>query len=106
MKLTDIANPQTNPIPEEAQDLVAALLEGRVKSLAIVAEIEEADGQTSWMNDYWIDLDEHTTDRRGFVGTVHMMAHDMTDEIHFDEQGFGEIDLDDIDLDDEEEDDD
>jgi hypothetical protein len=96
IKIADITNPDTNPIPEEAQELVAALLEGRVKSLAVVAEIQEQDGSTGWINEYWIDLEEHTSDRRGFVGTMHMVVHDMTEGINFDEQEVIEIDMDDL----------
>jgi hypothetical protein len=96
MNITDMTNPDANPIPEEAQALVAALLEGRVKSLAVVAEIEDADGQASWINEYWIDLDEHSSDRRGFIGTMHMLVHDMTDGINFEEQELIEVDLSDF----------
>lgn len=96
MQIADLANPATNPIPEEAQELVAALLEGRVKSLAVVAEIEAPGGKVEWINDYWIDMDEHSSDRRGLIGTVHMLVHDMTDGINFEEGENFDVGIDDF----------
>lgn len=70
MNIADLTNPDTNPLPEEAQALVAALLEGRVRSMFLVAEVEEADGQTAWIEGYGAHMDDHVSDIRAFVGAV------------------------------------
>lgn len=60
--------------------LVAALLEGRVKSLAIVAEIIDTDGSPVWIQDYELDMEEHTSDLRGFVGAMTMLHKEVLDD--------------------------
>lgn len=74
MNIADLTNPETNPIPEEVQDLVAALIEGRVRSFFCVAELENAEGETEWIEGFEIDMDGHESDDRAFIGAV-SMAH-------------------------------
>ena len=71
MHIADLTNPETNPIPVEVQELTAALLEGRVRSLFIVAEIDGPD-ETEWIEGYSLDMDDHITNQRAFVGAIQM----------------------------------
>lgn len=81
IQVADLTNPATNPLPEEVQDLVGAMLEGRVRSLFIVAEIEDADGLTDWIEGYSLDMDEHESDERAFVGAVTMVREALMSSI-------------------------
>lgn len=79
--LADLTNPDTNPLPDETKLLVAALLEGRVKSLFLVAEIENEDGESEWLEGYELDMDDHETDDRAFVGAVVLAYQAMINEM-------------------------
>lgn len=81
MQIADLTNPSTNPLPEEVQELVAALLEGRVRSMFLVAEIEESDGDTAWLEGSIINMDEHQSDVRAFVGSITLNLDELKQEI-------------------------
>ena len=81
MKVADLVNPAINPLPEEVQDLVAALIEGRVHSLAILAEITDADGNTDWLQGYSLDMDENISDELAFVGALGLMLKEIQEAI-------------------------
>lgn len=81
MNIADLVNPETNPLPEEVKDLVAALLEGRVRSMFLVAEIEDADSDTAWIEGYSLHMDDHESDIRGFVGAVTLNLDEMKQDI-------------------------
>jgi len=82
--IADLTNPATNPLPEQAQELVRYLLEGRVASLLICAEVIEADGSTSWIEGFCLDMDGNQTNRRAFAGSVDLLHRDLADELTFD----------------------
>ena len=92
MNIADLTNPNTNPLPEEAQDLVAALIEGRVRSMFLVAEIEGHDGETGWIEGYSVHMDEHVSDVRAFVGAVTLNLDEIKQAVID-----GEFDIDDED---------
>jgi len=79
--LTSPTDPQTNPLPEEVQALVAALLEGRVHSLAIVAGVVDEHGERDWIEGFSLDMDGHETDDYGFVGALAMLLKNVQEEI-------------------------
>ena len=81
MNLTDFTNSNTNPLPDEARDLVAALIEGRVRSMFLVAEIDNPDGRTAWIEGYSMNMDDHTTDIRSFVGAVQLNLDELKSDI-------------------------
>ena len=81
MKLADLTNPQTNPLPEEVQDLVAALLEGRVHTLMILAEFRDENGDQGWIRGYSLDMDDNDSDAYGFLGHLNIMTRQIQDEI-------------------------
>jgi hypothetical protein len=81
MNLADLTNPDTNPLPEEVQDLVAALLEGRVHSLAIVAEITDEVGDSAWIRGFSLDMDENESDDLAFLGSLGLMYRQVQDEV-------------------------
>lgn len=81
MNLADLTNPETNPLPHEARDLVAALIEGRVRSMFLVAEIEDADSDTAWIEGYTMNMDGHQTDVRSFVGAVQLNLDELKSDI-------------------------
>lgn len=81
MKTFNLTNPETNPLPEEVQALVAALLEGRVHTLAILAEVSDAHGQRDWIEGFDMDMDGNETDEYGFVGALSMMLREVQDEV-------------------------
>jgi len=101
MKLTDITNPATNPLPEEVQDLVAALIEGRVHSLAILAEITDEDGDAAWITGFQLDMDDNESNDFAFSGALGILHRQVQDAI--DTPTF-EIELGDDDNDDDEND--
>lgn len=94
-KVTDMTNPACNPMPEEVQDLVAALLEGRVKSMFLVAELVEPDGETAWIEGFELNMDEHQSNQRAFIGAVTLNLDEL-------KQGIIEGEFVDIELDDDE----
>lgn len=73
MNIADLTNPATNPLPEEVQSLVAALIEGRVHSLAILAETTGTDGEPDWIAGFSLDMDDNETDEVSFVGAVALL---------------------------------
>lgn len=77
MNIADLTNPATNPLPEEVQELVAALIEGRVHSLAILAEITYPDGDTDWMTCLSLDMDNNESDELGFIGAMTMLQREV-----------------------------
>ena len=79
--LVDLLNPDTNPLPDEAQQLVAALLEGRVRSMFLVAEIEEADGDTAWLEGSLVNMDEHQSDIRSFIGSITLNLDELKQDV-------------------------
>lgn len=81
MNIADLTNPDTNPLPEEVKDLVAALIEGRVRSMFLVAEIEDSDSDTSWIEGYSVHMDEHESDIRAFVGAVTLNLDELKQDI-------------------------
>lgn len=81
IRVTDLTNPATNPLPEEVQDLVSALLEGRVKSMFLVAEMVDHDGQPSWIEGCDINMDDHESDQRAFVGAVDLALAELKQDI-------------------------
>lgn len=81
MQIADLTNPNTNPLPMEVQELVAALIEGRVHSLAIVAEITNHEGECEWLTGYSFDMDENETDEMGFLGAIALMQRKVANEI-------------------------
>ena len=81
MNLADLTNPATNPLPEEVQDLVATLLEGRVHSLMIVAEFTVSEGNQGWIRGFSLDMDDNESDAYGFLGHINMMTRQIQDDI-------------------------
>lgn len=84
--LTDLTNPATNPLPDEVKELVAALLEGRVHSLAIVAEVKTPDGDMDWLQGYNMNMDDNLSNDYGFVGALAMMLKRVQN--HIEEEDF------------------
>lgn len=84
--ITDLVNPDPNPLPNEVKELVAALLEGRVHSLAIIAEVTKTDGEKDWLQGFSMDMDDNESDDYGFVGTLSMILKRVQDYIE--EQDF------------------
>lgn len=82
--IADLTNPATNPLPEQAQELVRYLLEGRVASLLICAEVIEADGSTSWIEGFCLDMDGNRTHRRAFAGSVDLLHRELAKELRYD----------------------
>lgn len=81
MNFADLTNPETNPLPEEVQDLVAALLEGRVHTLMILAEFTDEDGEQGWIRGYSLDMDENESDAYGFLGHLSILSRQIQDEV-------------------------
>lgn len=81
MQIADLTNPNTNPLPDEVKELVAALLEGRVHSLAILAEITDHEGDRDWLTCYSMDMDDNETDEIGFVGAMTMLQRQIIEAI-------------------------
>ena len=79
--IVDLLNPNTNPLPDEAQQLVAALLEGRVRAMFLVAEIEEADGDTAWLEGSLVNMDEHQSDIRAFIGSITLNLDELKRDV-------------------------
>ena len=79
--IVDLLNPNTNPLPDEAQQLVAALLEGRVRSMFLVAEIEEADGSAAWLEGSLVNMDEHQSDIRAFIGSITLNLDELKQDV-------------------------
>lgn len=82
--IADLTNPSTNPLPVQAQELVRYLLEGRVASLFLIAEVVEPDGKTDWIEGYSVDLDGNDTNRRAFAGAVDLLHRELADELQYD----------------------
>jgi len=81
MKLADLTNPDTNPLPEEVRELVAALIEGRVHSLLILAEITDDSGEASIHSMYELDMDENISNEYAFVGALGLLHRQVQEEI-------------------------
>ena len=81
MKLADLTNPDTNPLPEEVRELVAALIEGRVHSLLILAEITDDTGEASIHSMYELDMDENISNEYVFVGALGLLHRQVQEEI-------------------------
>ena len=81
MKLADLTNPDTNPLPEEVRELVAALIEGRVHSLLILAEITDDTGEASIHSMYELDMDENISNEYAFVGALGLLHRQVQEEI-------------------------
>lgn len=79
--IVDLLNPNTNPLPDEAQQLVAALLDGRVRSMFLVAEIEESDGSTAWLEGSLVNMDEHQSDIRAFIGSITLNLDELKQDV-------------------------
>lgn len=79
--IVDLLNPNTNPLPDEAQQLVSALLEGRVRSMFLVAEIEEADGDAAWLEGSLVNMDEHQSDIRAFIGSITLNLDELKQDV-------------------------
>lgn len=96
--ITDLVNPNTNPLPDEARDLVAALLEGRVRSMFLIAEIEGQDGETEWLEGYGVHMEGQESDTRAFVGAISLNFEEVKQAILDDAlikdiaEGFGGLD--------------
>lgn len=88
----------------EVQDLVAALIEGRVHSLMIVAEVTDENGNKDWIKGFDLDMDENVSDDFAFVGAVTMALRELQDEIMMSDFEVSDFDLGDDDDDDEFED--
>lgn len=81
MNIADLTNPETNPLPDEVKDLVAALLEGRVHSLLILAELSDQDGEQEWIEGFTLDMDENLSDDYGFLGHLNLLQRQIQDDI-------------------------
>ena len=81
MHIADLTNPNTNPLPEEVRDLVAALIEGRVHSLAILAEISDENGDQGWIEGFTLDMDDNQSDDYAFLGALGLLHRQVQDEI-------------------------
>lgn len=77
----DLTNPETNPLPEEVQTLTRLLLEGRVASLAICAEVLGEDGETEWLEGYLLDMDDLESDTRAFAGSLGLLHQRVQEEL-------------------------
>ena len=82
MKLADLTNPDTNPLPEEVRELVAALIEGRVHSLLILAEITDDTGEASIHSMYELNMDENISNEYAFVGALGLLHRQVQEEIN------------------------
>lgn len=96
LKVTDMTNPACNPLPEELQDLVAALLEGRVRSMFLVAEMVEPDGETAWIEGFELNMEGHESNHRAFIGAVTLNLDELKQGILDDE--YADLELDDDDM--------
>ena len=81
MNIADLTNPDTNPLPEEVRELVAALIEGRVHSLLILAEITDESGEASIHSMYELDMDENISNEFAFVGALGLLHRQVQEEI-------------------------
>lgn len=64
-------------LPDEVRDLIGALIEGRVATLMLIAEIKEPDGQSAWIQDVSINMDGNDSNMRAAVGTLEIVKDEV-----------------------------
>lgn len=78
MKVTDFFNPETNPIPEEMQQLIQLFLEGRVATWALAVEIKaDSENTYGWLLDWDVNVDDHESDAAGLIGYLEILKREV-----------------------------
>lgn len=74
MKNFDYSKMQESALPDEVKTLVVLLLEGRVKSLIIVAELQEGVG---FMEGIFVDMEGGDSNRYAVIGALESVKRDF-----------------------------
>lgn len=74
MKNFDFSKMQESALPDEVKTLVVLLLEGRVKSLIIVAELQEGVG---FMEGIFVDMEGSHSNRYAVIGALESVKRDF-----------------------------
>jgi hypothetical protein len=70
----DFSKMQERALPDEVKTLVVLLLEGRVKSLIIVAELQEGVG---FMEGIFVDMEGGESNRYAVIGALESVKRDF-----------------------------
>lgn len=101
MSQFDFSKMQESALPDEVKTLVVLLLEGRVKSLIIVAELQEDVG---FMEGIFVDMEGGHSNRYAVIGALESVKRDfMRMEV---ESRVEYVDMDELMLGDDDDDDD
>jgi hypothetical protein len=74
----DLTNPECNPLPEQLQQLVQLMLDGRVSTLAILAEVKQDDQHTlGWINMFETDIDDSESDVPALIGHLQILQREV-----------------------------
>lgn len=77
-------------LPNEIRELVAALIEGTVKTLIVIAEIQG----DSFMDAVYVDMDGGTSNRLATLGAIEVVKRDfMREEIESTREYIGHDDI-------------
>ena len=74
MKKFDISNMQADALPDEVKTLVVNLLEGRVKSLIIIAELQD---QAGFLEGVFVDMEGGGSNRYAVIGALESVKRDF-----------------------------
>lgn len=74
MSQFDFSKMQESALPDEVKTLVGLLLEGRVKSLIIVAELQEDSG---FMEGIFVDMEGSYSNRYAVIGALESVKRDF-----------------------------
>lgn len=69
----DFTHIDASPLPDEVKELVSGLLEGRVKTLIVVAELQDND----FLEGIFVDLDGNTSHRYAVIGAIESVKRDF-----------------------------
>ena len=74
MKKFDISNMQADALPDEVKTLVVNLLEGRIKSLIIIAELQD---QAGFLEGVFVDMEGGDSNRYAVIGALESVKRDF-----------------------------
>ena len=74
MKKFDISNMQADALPDEVKTLVVNLLEGRIKSLIIIAELQD---QAGFPEGVFVDMEGGESNRYAVIGALESVKRDF-----------------------------
>jgi len=74
MKKFDISNMQADALPDEVKALVVNLLEGRVKSLIIIAELQD---QTGFLEGVFVEREGGESNCYAVIGALESVKRDF-----------------------------